>query len=148
MIICNIKDSERYKHLSPLIDEAIDWLLNTSYDELAPGSYPIGDAGVVVKAETPALRQREVAQLEVHRRFIDIHVPIKGIEIIGWAALSDLVHEREAYDEDKDIAFYGDLSASLLHVHPGQMAIFFPEDAHAPNIGLGNHRKLCIKIPV
>ena len=33
-------------------------------------------------------------------------------------------------------------------IRPGQFVIFFPEDAHAPNIGIGRHKKLCIKIAV
>ena len=148
MIICNLSDSERYRKLSPLIAKAIDWLCEHSTDDMDEGSYPLDDSGIIINVETPALRQREMAQLEVHRHFIDIHVPLKGVETIGWAPLCNLVHEREAYNPDKDIAFYGDLSACLLHVRPGQIAIFFPEDAHAPNIGLGTHRKLCVKIPV
>lgn len=151
MILCNVADAARYSALSPSMALAIGWLLEHYGEEFVKGSIEIGDAGhgiVTVKCEEPSLMPRERVSLEAHRRYIDIHVPLKGTETIGWAATGSLKHPRETYDTDKDIVFFGDGANSLLHVKVGQMAVFFPEDAHAPNIGLGTHRKLCIKIPV
>lgn len=147
MILCNIKDAGRYSTMSPLMAKAIGWLERYNLSEFADGLIDLGD-GVVVKCQSPALLPREKSRLEAHRRFIDIQVPVKGAEIMGWAPVDSLKHPLVAYDEATDVEFYGDTSTSLLHVHPGQMAVFFPEDAHAPNIGVGNHRKLVIKIPV
>ena len=91
-----------------------------------------------------------LAHLLLHQMLFSqsLSLYLKGTEIIGWAPVESLKHKREEYDADRDVAFYGDAAHSLLHVKVGQMAVFFPEDAHAPNIGLGNHRKLCIKIPL
>lgn len=147
MILCNIKDAWRYSALSPLMAKAIEWLENYNQSEFVDGQIDLG-GGVSVKCQSPALLPREKSRLEAHRRFIDIQVPVKGVEIMGWAPVDSLKHPLVAYDDAKDVAFYGDTSASLLHVQPGQMAIFFPEDAHAPNIGIGNHRKIVVKIPV
>ncbi len=147
MILSLITDSERYDALSRPVGEALRWLRNFNPADFTPGSTEL-ENGIIVKFETPSLHPRESGTLEAHRKFIDIHVPLKGTEIIGWAPVSQLKHVRTPYKEDEDIAFWGDAAHSLLHVKPGQLAIFFPEDAHAPCIGLGNHRKLCIKIPV
>lgn len=146
MILCRIDDSDTYEPISATLSHALQWLRAFNAADFSAGELNIG-RGVVVKFEEPALRPREAATLETHRQFIDIHVPLKGTETIGWAPAGTLRHERAAYDADSDIAFWGDAAHSLLHVKVGQMAIFFPADAHAPNIGLGNHRKLCIKIP-
>lgn len=67
---------------------------------------------------------------------------------MGWSPIKSLKHVRDAYNEAKDVTFYGDAAQCVFPVKHGQLAIFFPEDAHAPNIGLGNHRKLVIKVPV
>ena len=75
-------------------------------------------------------------------------MPLKGTETMGWTPVGACKHVRQAYDEENDFMTFGDSAHSLLHVKKGQIAVFFPEDAHAPNIGLGNHRKLCLKIPV
>ncbi len=150
MIICQISDSDRYTSITPALAVAIKWLQQHANDEFVKGEYSIEfpNGEIKVKCEEPALLPREKAHLEAHRRFIDIHVPLKGTEIIGCAPVGALKHLRTPYDETTDIEFYGDDAHSLIHLKVGQMAIFFPEDAHAPNIGLGNHRKLCIKIPV
>lgn len=151
MILCTITDSDRYSALSPALATAIAWLKNYNAAEFVRGVSVIGShAGrdIIVKSEEPALIPREKACLEAHRDYIDIHVPLKGTEIIGWTPLEAIKHPRGGYDADKDIIFFGDAAHSLLHVKVGQIAVFFPEDTHAPNIGLGNHRKLCIKVPV
>ena len=151
MILSLVSDSPVYANLPPGLAMAIEWLLAHIGDDFTPGRYTIGDipAGeVFVKVEDTTLIPREKASLESHKRYIDIHIPLKGTETIGWAPTSGLKHSRQPYDESLDIEFYGDTAHSLLHVKVGQMAIFFPSDAHAPNIGLGRHRKLCIKIPI
>lgn len=151
MILCTIPDAHRYSGLSPAMAIALEWLQNYNAAEFVKGVSVIGqcgDNGIIVKSEEPALLPREKARLEAHRRYIDIHVPLKGTEIMGWAPVSATKHRNGEFDNDNDITFFGDSAHSLLHVKVGQIAIFFPEDAHAPNIGLGNHRKLCIKVPV
>lgn len=149
MILCDIQNTERFSKLSPHIDQAISWLIEHSTDDFEKGSFTIGSDGqITVKCEEPHLLPRDKTELEAHRKFIDIHVPLKDVETIGWAPVSALKYPHGEYDEERDICFFGDSATSLLHVRVGQAAIFFPEDAHAPNIGNGKHRKLCIKIPV
>lgn len=149
MILCAINDAKRFAPLGPAIAEAIDWLIDHQNDSFSKGTIEIGDtARITVKCEEPHLLPPEKAELEAHRRFIDIHVPLKDVETIGWAPVSKLKYPHGEYDPERDICFFGDSATSLLHVRVGQIAIFFPDDAHAPNIGIGNHRKLCIKIPV
>lgn len=147
MILSTIKDGATYSGISPLIKEAIEWLQNWNEADFKPGKAEL-PGGIIVKFQEPALVPAEKARFEAHKRFIDIQVPLKGVEIMGWAPIDDLKNVIEPYNEEKDVVFLGDSTQNLINVYPGQMAIFFPEDAHAPNIGIGNHRKLCIKIPV
>ncbi len=151
MILCQIADSAVYRNVLPDLGVAIDWLMQNFDTSFVKGIYAIPTPDgreITVKCEEPSLSPREKVQLEAHRRFIDIHVPLKGTETIGWAPVGALRYERQPYDAGSDVAFYADSAHSMLHVKVGQMAIFFPDDAHAPNIGLGTHRKLCIKVPV
>lgn len=151
MIITDIDNASRYRALSNKIATAIDWIIEHSDDKFVKGIYiiPCPDGSeMIAKCEEPALVPREKATLEAHRRYIDIQVPLKGTELMGWAPVNALKHQRQSYDQTNDIVFFGDSAHSILHVRVGQLVIFFPEDAHAPNIGLGNHRKLIIKVPV
>lgn len=147
MILSTIKDGGTYSAISPLVKEAIEWLQNWNEADFKVGKEEL-PSGIVIKFQEPALVPAEKARFEAHKRFIDIQVPLKGIEVMGWAPVEELKNVLEPYNEAKDVAFFGDSPVSLVNVYPGQMALFFPEDGHAPNIGIGNHRKLCIKIPV
>lgn len=147
MILSTIKDGGTYSAISPLVKEAIEWLQNWNEADFKVGKLEL-PGGIIVKFQEPALVPAEKARFEAHKRFIDIQVPLKGLEIMGWAPVDELKNVLEPYNDAKDVAFFGDSPVSLVNVYPGQMALFFPEDGHAPNIGIGNHRKLCIKIPV
>ncbi len=147
MILCSIKDAAVYGTISPLIGEAIAWLQTYDPATFAPGDITL-ESGIKIMAQEPALTPVEKSRLEAHCRFIDIQVPLKGTETMGWAPVETLKNVLQPYDEATDVAFYGDEAHNLLNERKGQMVIFFPHDAHAPNIGSGKHRKLCIKIPV
>ena len=71
-----------------------------------------------------------------------------GVEIIGWKPGSELQEESAPYNEEKDIAFYIDQPTAYTRIYPGQFAIYFPEDGHAPGIGQGNIRKVIVKVQV
>ena len=94
-------------------------------------------------------RPEEGALFEAHRKYIDIQFVISGEELQGYAPLSSL-KIKDAYDLEKDIAFYnGD--GSLFHLTPGSFAIYFPNDAHKPNLMIDKPaalKKIVVKIPV
>lgn len=148
MIVCKISDAERYHGISSQLKEALEWVESHADTPFSVGSEKVGDCGIVVNSQEVAMLPREKSQLEAHRKFIDIHVPLRGEETMGWAPVNGLRNCVKPYDEEADFELFGDAAHSLLHVRVGELAIFFPEDAHAPNIGIGNHKKYCIKVPV
>ena len=89
------------------------------------------------------------ARMETHKDYIDIQVPVDGVEIMGWKPTVDLKEETQAYDAVKDVAFYADKAVNLLRVEGECMAIFFPEDGHQPGIAPGaSYRKVIVKVRV
>ena len=148
MILCKLTDSRKYGAISPALDTALAWLREHDGDYPAAGTSVEIAPGITVMSQAVALIPADKARLEAHRRFIDIQMPLKSAETIGWADTADLKIPREEYDEARDVAFYGDAAQSMVHVRPGQLVVLFPEDAHAPNIGIGNHLKLVVKVPV
>ncbi len=129
--------------------EVTAWL-GTITNDIAQERHDI-DAYDYANVETPTLRAREDAPLEAHRRYIDIHIPLDGPETIGWAPTDALTHiATPGYNAERDFALYDDEAHTFFDVRPGQCAVFFPEDAHAPNIGVPGkaHRKICVKIAV
>ena len=146
MILCTLENllQSQYPWLRPQVSA---WLRTLTAD-IAEGRHELG--GDYANVETPTLRMCHEALLEAHRRYIDIHIPLDSAETIGWApteALGGIT--GQGYDAGRDITFYTDAPHTYIDVRPGQCAVFFPEDAHAPNIGEpAPHRKICVKIAV
>lgn len=148
MILGDLNTTGSISRLRPEIETALNWIKQHFKDEFKPGKTEIASGKIIANLETVAMIPKEKQLLEAHKRYIDIHVPISEVEVIGWAATSNLKNCIKPYDPEKDIEFYGDTAQFHIPVYPGQYAIFFPEDAHAPNIGIGTHHKFCIKIAI
>jgi beta-galactosidase beta subunit len=52
------------------------------------------------------------------------------------------------FGPDCDMALYSDTPSLFIDLLPGQFAIIYPEDPHAPIIGEGKIRKLIAKIKI
>lgn len=149
MIVTSINQAATLKQHYPELTIAIDHLVELTTREFQPGKVTLDPDGYITASyERAAMRPRDKAMLEVHRKYIDIHIPLTDDESIGWAPLDSLKKPFNQYDDDKDIQFFCDSAHTIVRVRPGDIAIFFPNDAHGPNIGVGFHKKICIKIPV
>ncbi len=128
---------------------AFDFLKKCDFAAMADGRYDIVPGGECYAAvQTSQLRQIGAAQCEAHGRYIDIHVPISGIETIGFG-LTPREVVAAGFPEENDIAFF-DAPVEFRDVAPGQFAIFFPPwHAHIPCLsrsGLGSLRKAVVKV--
>lgn len=91
--------------------------------------------------------------LEGHRKYIDIQLLISGEERIDFIN-TDGLKILENYDCERDILFYKKPKSELsrIYLNGTNFAIFFPEDAHAPQITTlnlqNNVKKVVIKIAV
>ena len=97
------------------------------------GKYPIKDKDLFLNLTVAKGKTKEAAVLETHIEMIDIQIPISCAETFGYTPLCNLPDFE--YNAEKDITKYGDTMAqTYVTVNPGQMAIFFPQDGHAPCI--------------
>lgn len=146
MILGDINNYNDIVNLNPRLLTALNWLKENYKTRFPKGEIILEEGAITVRCQEVAMMPQQM--LEAHRKYIDIHAPQSEEETIGWSSINDLKNCINPYDESRDIESYGDAPQCLLQVRPGQFAIFFPKEAHAPNIGIGNHRKLCIKIAV
>jgi len=93
-------------------------------------------------------RGREGAILEYHRKYIDIQYVVSGSECIGWQSLESCQQPKQAYLSDTDCGLYADRPPSWFELPPQSVAIFFPEDAHAPLASNGSVHKVVVKVAV
>ena len=148
MILSTLSQSDRYAALHPLFPRTFEFMRNTDLLALAPGRYPIvGDELFAIVESVPG-RTRADAQLECHRRYIDIQLVLEGTDEMGWKALADCREPVSDYSAEKDIQFFHDAPATWIATPPGAFCIFFPDDAHAPLVSDGRIRKVIFKIAV
>ena len=146
MIIDKLENLSKYAALNPLFADVIEFLKDHDLQTLEAGKYPITDKDAFLNLQMAKGRSQDAAVLETHVEMIDIQIPLSGEETFGYTPLDDLPDFE--YNAEKDITKYGDTKAqTYVTLKPGQMAIFFPQDGHAPCISAAPEiRKAIFKI--
>ena len=120
---------------------------------VADGEYPLEKNGIVARVMTYQTRPPEETRLEAHREYVDVQTLLAGREAIEWFPVEDLAVETP-YDPERDVGFYQvpGPAPARIDVAPGTFAVFFPRDAHRPQLtavgGRVRVRKVVVKIPV
>lgn len=148
MIIDNLESASRYENLNPLFKKAFDYLKSLDFSKLEAGKVELEGRDLHVSISNSKLKTTENAKLEVHDNYIDIQMPVSKAEGFGWIHRSNLKKEAAPFNTEKDIQFFEDKSETYFSIEPGNFAIFFPEDAHAPCIGEGEILKIVVKVRV
>jgi len=137
------------------ITTAFDFLRTHDLKALPTGKVEIDGDRVFAFVSEPVLHPFDGPDglAEVHRRYIDIHVPIWGEETIGYMKLDALPAGVE-FNEKDDYALFR-VKTTPLTIKPGEFVLFFPPNgAHRPACTLGDCpttntvRKICVKIKV
>ncbi len=146
MIHDSLDHADRYTPLHPGFERAIDFLRQPELFDLEPGRYEIdGDNVFAMVVEADAV-PREAARLEGHHTYIDIQYVITGGDTMGWLTAARASDPDEPYDPERDLVFYPDAPESWITVSPGEFAVFWPEDLHAPMVGEGVIHKVVVKV--
>jgi biofilm protein TabA len=128
-------------------DEAFAFLKSHDLDTMAVGKYVIdGDNVYATITENPT-KNMDSAKWESHRNYLDLQMVIKGEEKIGVGDIKKL-NVIMPYDASKDLANYSG-EGNFYTAVPGTFFLFFPSDAHRPNITTNGNKpdkKIVIKI--
>lgn len=148
MIVCAIKDLERYVSLNKNFAKVVEFLKNNDIESLPLGRNDVDGDEVFISMQEFDGKTRDVAKLETHIKYIDIQLPFSTTESLGWRSVDNLTAPSQPYNEADDIAFFDDEATSYITLSPGECVVFFPEDAHAPGIAQGVLRKAVIKVKI
>ena len=148
MVLDSLNNTARYAGLHPLFQRAFDFIQSTDFNQLEDGRIELEGERLFVNVCSLVGKPKEEGVLETHTRYIDMQLPRQGIEKIGWKPTSELQEPTQPYNEQDDIAFFADRPTAYSKIRPGQFAIYFPEDAHAPGIGKTSIRKVIVKVEV
>ena len=147
MILAHIEDSERYYSLHPLFKQLFDYVKTHDLSLVPAERITLDGERLFINVADASLKSPEEQVLEVHRRYIDVHFPLSSSEVMGWSPLQGLQTESvNPFNDEDDYAVYAEPAQTYLTIRPGEFAIVWPEDAHAPIIGEGKLRKLIAKV--
>ena len=146
MIIDNLQNLKNYATVNPLFPKVVEFLKNNDLKTMEPGKYEIEGKDLFVNITVAKGKTPDQAVIETHNKMIDIQIPITASETFGYTPRENL--PAAEYNAEKDITKIPDLAAeSYITCQPGMMAIFFPQDGHAPCIvGVPEIKKAIFKV--
>lgn len=142
MIHDNIRNIENYKNDSKLYDALValkQLVAGKSYDKKSLASF--------CKQEC-STRLREDAQLENHRKYIDIHYVITGTEGILVSSRNDLERLSEYSGESDCELFIIPSDTESVELKNGDFLVVYPGESHAPKIAVNNKVTRICKVVV
>ncbi|MCD8203308.1 MAG: YhcH/YjgK/YiaL family protein [Prevotella sp.] len=132
MVVDTLDNLGKYEALNPLFKDVVEFLKSNDLNSLEAGKHLIKGKDLFVNIQNAKGKTKEVAKLETHKNMIDIQIPLSACETFGYTPLGDLPEAE--YNEEKDITKYDGLAETYITCKPGEFAIFFPQDGHAPCI--------------
>jgi YhcH/YjgK/YiaL family protein len=148
MILSSLDDARRWEKLHPAFPEAFAFLRRNGLDLLPKGRHEIDGNRLYAVVIRDQGHGKDGTKLEVHRRYIDIQYSVTAADLIGWKQTADCHDPEQPFNEERDFQLFRDTPDSWTVVPPGCFAIFFPEDAHAPQAADGAVHKVVVKVAV
>lgn len=145
MIIDTLANAHLYENINPLFKKAFEFLATQPLATLPAEKFVLDGDNLYASVQDPEGKTQDTAKLEYHKRYIDIQYVVSGDETMGWSPLEG-IGKPQPFDDKKDVGFAADKPMAWFPVRPGSFVIFFPEDAHAPNVGPGIRRKVVVKV--
>lgn len=153
MIVADLKEAMQQGSFPAALRKGFEWLVQMQGQDIPDGRVEIDDAGLFALVQSYNSKARgDVIRFEAHRKYIDIQYVVSGEEYEGWATLSK-IDVTVAYIPEKDVLF-GPVAAddiTLVRLKAGQVAVFYPTDAHAPMLAIDEPspiKKIVVKVPV
>ena len=148
MILDTLNNIDKYAALNPLFPQAIEFIKNADLANLPLGRNEIMGDEIFANVMEVQPRTKEEIPVEVHRKYIDIQIPISDDEVMGYIPLTQLPDGE--YNEQNDVTLYpvGLLATDSVNVKRSMFTIFFPQDGHAPAVTPVKMKKVIIKIAV
>lgn len=148
MIIDTLDRLTFYSAINPLLPVVCDFLASHDLDSLAEGWHPIVGEGedAYLMVATEDCRPEQDADLEGHRKYVDIQICVKGQDRIGWRAVAACDNSLSEYEPEDDLEFYDEKATHWVDLPTGLFVMLFPGDLHKPLVGQGEVKKVVVKL--
>lgn len=145
MVVDKLENLEKYVSLNPLFAQAVEFLKSTDLDAHEIGKITLKEGELMVNFSQTRPKTKEEAKLETHNQFIDIQIPLSGVEVMGYTPRTDLPEEE--YNAEKTLPLQR-ISKRLSDYNSGHVCYLFPQDGHAPGVTSDGVKKVIVKVRV
>lgn len=151
MIVAQLENLPHQLAMNTLFEKAYEFLSRKTWRDQPQGRIEIdGDRVFALMQSYQTKAMQNDALFEGHRNYIDIQYIVEGEEVIYWMP-TDHLTPTTLYDGAKDVWLcqYTFNDATRVILSAGQLAVLFPEDAHAPThsvVAPTFVRKIVIKV--
>lgn len=150
MIVTNMDSFPRYFDVHPRLKDAYDAMRTIVDNPFEKKRYIVDGEKLFVNSAEYDTKARDEVKFEAHRKYIDMMLILSGEEMIAYLPVEKLSDVYYPYNADRDALLATmEQDCGLISMKQGDIAIFFPEDAHAPGFYLLESckvRKLIAKV--
>jgi len=152
MIVTDLIHAAEQFPAAPAMQQALAYLQEVSGKALEDGRVELDGDKLYALIQSYETLAEGAWKWEGHRRYIDIQYVAAGEEVLGWAP-AESATITTPYNDAKD-AWLGTVpqeDATPVKLVAGQLAVFYPSDAHAPKRAAGAPsavKKIVIKVAV
>jgi YhcH/YjgK/YiaL family protein len=132
MITDTIENTKLYKGLGERFEKAFEYLKNTDFSKLENDKYEVYGKDVYAIVNSYTTKSLTEGKFEAHEKYADIQFIVSGVERLYYTQVKETT-PIDTYNTEKDIIFLHG-NGNYITAYPGTFVIFFPTDAHMPNI--------------
>lgn len=138
MILARFKDAADYCGINPRLDRVIEYLNDDFLSQLGTEKVKIdGDKIYVTRFDYKTL-PIEKCFFESHKKYLDVHLLLKGEERIDIAHPDNL----EQFEQGDDYFGYHGQAEQTVILRPGSFLVVFPGDAHRVKVQVNGAEKV------
>ena len=128
MIFGNINHEKTYSNLDKDLLTCFEYAKNNELVNFEKGSYEIDGKDIFVNIVEYDTCEKEDRFWEAHKKYIDIHLMLDGIERIDLNFIENL--NQKQYEEENDFLPLNGEANSHVELSKGDFLVCYPEDAH------------------
>lgn len=130
MFVGNYNKIAEYDYLSQPLVNKIKQALTLILSNPGVGNHVIEENNFWCEILDLSTRSANSKNFELHKQFIDVHVLIKGQEIMGFANGELTVTDLSM--SDNDVYFGTTRDGRYIALNEGELAVFYPGEIHKP----------------
>lgn len=148
MIIDRIENAKRYQELHPLFSESFTFLESIDLKAFPNEKKELRGEKLFALFFNGKGSGTSHPKLEAHKRYIDIHFVLEGMDLFAYRNTTQCENVHSAYNEKDDYVLFSDEPSGFFPIKAGGFVIVFPEDAHAPATGTEEVKKVVLKVAI